>query len=189
MVGKKMMKAVLVLLMTSAALPLHAGIYYGGDIDTYEPVTGLYYKAVISEPTQHGLFSSKGNTGVIINLNIFDPANGQSRLLFNTPQKSGIAFVLFEAGFRDGAVEFYGASSANILNNKAVSKRPMRDKLLIGVRKEDDMVLFVADKHGGDLQPLAEVKRGDDWHLDVKNAKLRIVHQTGAGIRIDSYAW
>jgi hypothetical protein len=42
-----------------------AGGYYNPTIDTYDPVTGLYFKSIKSEE-ESGILSSKGNS--IVNL-------------------------------------------------------------------------------------------------------------------------
>jgi len=169
-----------------------AGDYYEPNIDTYDPATGLYYKAVEESPEEGNFLSSKASHNIVLNIAIFDPAKGTYNLLFKEPQKSGISIVLFETGFKEGSIEFNGSTySRLVLNNTQVAKRNLRDKLLVGVRNKElkSIILFVSDKKGGNLTKLAVIPYTADWHIDVKNSKLRVVHQTGKSIRIESFEW
>ncbi len=168
-----------------------AGDYYEPRINTYDPVTGLYYKAVEAQPGKGGFLSSSSRSAVV-NIAVYDPAKETYTLLFKEPVKEGISVVLFETGFKDGSVRFNGETNSSfILNNTNVTKRDLRDKLLVGVTNNDSKTtdLFVSDKRGNNLKKLANVPFAADWHIDVKNSKLRVVHQTGKGIRVEKYTW
>jgi hypothetical protein len=177
--------AVCLLISSSVA----AADYYGGRIDTYDPVTGLYHKAV-SEKAHGGLLSSKTASGPI-NVAITNPANSLTVLLFKEPVHGSVTSVLFETGFKDGSVEFSGNTDAYVLNNKAVPKREPKNRLLVVVSNRDDeqSELYTADKSGGNLKKVVAVPRGDDWHIDVKNSMIRVVHQIGSGIKLESFEW
>lgn len=186
------MKYLSVFLFFLISTSVFAGDYYEFRIDTYDPVTGLYYKAVEETPGEGGFLSSKTSRNVIVNIAIFDPTKETTALLFNAPQKGGISIVLFETGFKEGRIEFNGSTySALVLNNTNVAKRDTRDKLLVGVRSNEskETILFVSDKRGGHLKKLVAIPFTADWHIDVKNSKLRVVHQTGKEIRIENYTW
>lgn len=170
----------------------HASNYYEPYIDTYDPISGLYYKAVEENTEGGGFLSSKMASNAVVNINIFDPASGSSTLLFREPQREGITIVLFETGLKDGAVEFSGRSAPSlVLNNTRVEKRAPKDKLLVGVRSKDakETILFVSDKRGGNLKKLVAVPAAASWHIDARNSRLRVVHQTGNGVRIESLEW
>lgn len=171
--------------------PAFAGGYYEPHIDTYDPASGLYYKAVHDHTTEGGFLSSKSSRNTITNINIFDPANGTSTILFKAPKKEGISIVIFETGFKNSEIEFNATHSNLVMNNSRISKREPKNKLLIGIRSADskETTLFVSDKRGAGLKKLASVPATADWHIDVKNSKLRVVHQTGKGVRIESYEW
>lgn len=171
--------------------PAFAGGYYEPQIDTYDPASGLYYKAVQDHTTEGGFLSSKSSRNTVTNINIFDPANGASTLLFKAPKKEGIPIVIFETGFKNGEIEFNATHSNLVMNNNRISKREPKNKLLIGIRSADskETTLFVSDKRGTGLKKLVSVPATADWHIDVKNSKLRVVHQTGKGVRIESYEW
>ena len=185
------MKIFLALLWFFASSSALADSYYEMRIDRYDPISGLYYKAVEMDTEEHG-FMSKSSSNEIINLNIFDPSTGISTLLFKEPQQDGIAVVLFETGFKDGSVEFNGSSSSgHLLNNAMLQKREPKNRLLVGVRnkKNKELVLFVSNKQGSGLSKLVTIPRTADWHIDAKNSKLRVVHQLGQGLKIESYDW
>ena len=184
------MKFILGLLTLLFSSPALAGDYYDPRVDTYDPVTGLYFKAIVEDP-ERGFLSSKTNRKVV-NVAIYDPAKDVSTLLFKEPQKEGISLVLFETGFKDGTIEFNGSSNSSIvMNNTQVPERDPRDKLLVCVHREEpkETMIFVADKKGAGLKKVTTVPQAADWHLDVKNSKLRVVRQRITGIQVESFEW
>lgn len=180
----------LALCILAAAVSAHADYYpYGGRIDTYDPVTGVYYKAVSAkEPV--GFMSSKTEARAI-NLAITTPSSGETVLLFQHPLSGSLSDVLFETGFKDGAIEFFGPSGGFVLNNENVPKREPKDRMLVIVKSKtgDSRDLYVCGKDGSDLEKVTTIAASDDWHIDVKNSKIRIVHQRGNGIAIDNHDW
>jgi hypothetical protein len=189
---EKFMKYLLGLLSILLSTSVFAGDYYGHRIDTYDPVTGLYYKAVEGKAGEGGFLISKSSSNSIVNIAIFDPTKETTSLLFKEPQEGGISIFLFETGFKDGVIEYNGSEySAFVLNNTHVTKREPKDKLLIGVRIKDskETILFVSDKRGGHLMKLVAISSDADWHIDMKNSKLRVIHQTGKGIRVENHVW
>ena len=169
-----------------------AGDYYNpGQIDTYDQSTGLYFKAVERVRDERGFMSSKAAGPATININVFDPATGKSRLLFKDPVGGMITAVLFEVGFKDGSIEFSGQESAYVKNNRSVALRDLKGKILIAVRglENNETILLVADKRIGNPVRVATVPAAADWHIDVKNSKIRVVHQTGQGVQLESYEW
>lgn len=165
-----------------------AGGYYEPRIGVYDPITGIFYKSVIGTRDRGGLLGSKALT--TININIFDPKTGQSTLLFKEPQNDGISVVLYESGYKEGALEYGGtAHSSVVLNNIGVVKRETKDKLLVGVQGENELILFVSSKSGNDLKKLTVVPASADWHLDARNSAVRVVHQTGGAVHIESFEW
>lgn len=187
------MKYLSMFLLLISTCVMAGDYYYESRIDTYDPVTGLYYKAVEEVSTDKGFLSSKSSQNNVININIFNPIDGTSTLLFKTAQKNGIPIVLFETGFKDGVIEFNGTANNRTiaLNNFRIYKREPKNKLLVGLRNADlkETILYISDKKGSGLKKLVTVPNAADWHIDVKNSKLRVVHQTGKEIRIESYEW
>jgi hypothetical protein len=186
-------KAAILSHLTLAALVLTARIglgssYVQGGLDLYDPDTGLYYKGV-ETPRVQGMGVLSGPGREMINVSIFDPATGASHLVFSERPKGVIAFCLFETGFKDGSILFNEYQSGYAKNDKSVPQRKLRDKLLVGVRDGDKTTLFVSDKHGNGLKPLTVLSADDDWHIDVRNSKLRVVRQTGEAVKLESFDW
>lgn len=185
------MKYLTGLLLSLICTSVFAGDYYEPRINTYDLVTGLYYKSVEASPGKGGFLSSSSRSAVV-NIAVYDPTKETYTMLFKGPQKEGISVVLFETGFKDGSIKYNGeTNSALILNNTHVAKREPKDKLLVGVQNNDLKTtdLFISDKRGNSLKKLVTVPFAADWHIDVKNSKLRVVHQTGKGIRVENYTW
>lgn len=181
-----------VTLLTLASAAFAGGYYNPRQIDTYDPATGLYFKAVEQMVEERGLLGSKSAAGpVTVNISVFDPVSGKSRFLFPEHRPWNIQTVLFETGFRDGSVQFSEPSSPYVMNNTGLDKREPRNKVLVSLRNQEqrETVLFVADKRAGTLTRLATVPFSADRHIDVRNSKLRIVHQTGQGLRFESHDW
>jgi hypothetical protein len=184
------MKAILGLLVLLVSTPAVADDYYEPRINTYDSVTGLYYKAIVENP-ERGFLSSKIYKPPV-NVAIYDPSKDSSVLLLKEPQKDGISLVLFETGFKDGIIEFNGPSSSSIvMNNTRVQKREPKDKILVCVHTDEskETVIFVADKKGSGLRKVTTVPQAAEWHLDVRNSKLRVVRQTVTGIQVESFEW
>ena len=166
--------------------------YYSRGLNTYDPDSGLYFRTIEEKEENHAFLSKSSDRSRIVNLNIFDPTSGTSKLLFPTPVAAGIDFILFETQSQDGAIEFIGShNQRHILNNTPAVKRSPKNKLLIGTRAKDSKVLrlFTSDKRGNNLSLLTEVAPGTQWHIDARNSKLRLVTQTKTGISIDSLDW
>ncbi len=163
------------------------------DIEKYDSITGLYYKGVITAIEGKGRLSS--TRSACTNLAIFDPVKETTTLLFKEQQNNGISFIIFEDGYKESSITFNGAHySANyIQNNTHVAKREPKNKLLVGVNRyasdNYELMLFVSDKRGGQLKHLVTMPAFANWHIDVRNSKIRVVHQTGKGIRVESYDW
>lgn len=186
------MKYAISIFLFAFVLSVRANDYYEPRINEYDPSSGLYFKAVVDSVEERGFLSSKESSNNVVNVNIFDPATGQSVLLFKDAQKDGISVIAFEAGFKDGSIEFNGSTYESIaLNNSHIKQRNVKDQLLVGVRNNaaKETVLLVSDKRGHSLKKIASVPFGASWHIDVKNSKLRVIRQIGNAIKIESYEW
>ncbi len=180
------------LLLFSSLSAMAGDYYYESHINTYDAQTGLYYKSIEESGTSDGALSSKTAQHHVVNINIFNPTDETSTLLFKSAQKDGIPVILFESDIKDGAVEFSGTASKNIiLNNIRIERKSIKNKLLVGTRNKDakETTLFTADKKGNNLKKLVTIPYNADWHLDVKNSKIRVMTQTTKGLNIESYDW
>ena len=186
------MRLLLILLIFVSA-NVFAGDYYRPDrIDTYDPATGFYFKAVDKPDNgERGFLGSKQANPAPFNIAVFDPSTNRSRLLFQESPLGAIGAVIFETGYKDGSITFTSEANYRIKNNENVAKRDPKNRVLVVVAFEDrkESVLFVAEKKTGVLVPLAKVPQSADWHIDVKNSKLRVVRQTGQGIQVESFDW
>jgi hypothetical protein len=185
------MRVIAIFFLLFASTVANALSYYDGRINTYDPAAGLYYRAIEKLGEDQGFLSQSGRKEAV-NINIFDPTTGASTLLFKESQPDGIAIVLFELGFKDGSVEFNaGNFSEHVLNNTAVPRRESKDRLLVGVRNKQrkEYTLYYFAKRGTGLTKVVTFPETAEWHIDVRNSKLRIVQQTGLTLKVESYDW
>ncbi len=189
------MKKVLIGLFIYLVLPMQvlAGYYGGSRVDEYDPNTGIYYKAMEIE-RESRIFISKGPSTQVTNISIFIPETEKHRLLFEDRKKRDIVLVLYETGMEDGVMQYNMPEHYRLIkNNRLVANRPPRDKLLIGVRVEKDeeysTELWLSDKHGNDLKLLTEIPATHDWHIDVRNSKIRIVFSNNGEFSQKSVEW
>lgn len=175
-----------------ASAAARAGDYYSGaGIDTYDPVSGLYYKSITTDTKKEGLLSSSSSQR-ITNINIFDPVDGSSRSLFSQNVMGRISMVCFESGFKDGSVLFNGdMQPCAAKNNQSLTKREPKDKILAAVELPENkgIELFSADKRGKNLRRITSVPAGASWHIDVRNSKLRVVNQVGQQLKLEAFDW
>ena len=186
------MNIILTGLLMLFSTSIFAGYYSSnGYIDTYDSASGLYYKSLSIERENKG-FMSNGTSPQVTNVNIYNPITQKSKLLFKRNKKRQITFMIFESSISDGKVEFNDSSYFNnIKNNKVGSNRELKNKFLIGVLDKDgkSAVLWTADKNGENLATIATVLPSEDWHIDVKNSKLRIISSSKGRFKIRSYDW
>ncbi len=140
----------------------------GAIIDEYEPVTGCYYRSWVSDDR-------------VTNLFIYDPQKQSGEMIFRDEAVYRISDILYESGYnaKERRIEFGGQEeySSIIKNNNNVSQRSPKNKLLIVTadEKAKTAILWTADKSGKNLRKILTVDLRDDWHLDVKNSKIRVV--------------
>lgn len=185
------MKSLTIVLFIFLTFPVLAGYYGDSRIDTYDPITGLYYKAIEFEPEQRG-FMSKGPSTQVVNISIYNPASGKHKMLFENDKRRVISIVLFEQEIKDGKVKYFGSDfSQRIKNNIAVEGRVPKNNMLIGVRNEKQKLteLWVADKNGATLKIITKVPFTSSWHIDVKNSKLRVVNSQNGEFNIENFVW
>lgn len=192
--GTKMKKIIAAsLLLVSQAL-FAGGYYNSGQIDTYDAATGLYFKSIERLVEGGGILGGKSGGVETVNINVFNPDTGESRLLFQAPPNGPIIAVLFESGFKDGSVIFGGSGSGNphyVDNNQFLEKRSPKNSVLVATRNPErkETTLYVTEKQSGHLRRVATFPGNVSWHIDVRNSKIRLVQQTASGLKIDSFPW
>ena len=182
------MKIGFTLLALLFSMTAYAGGYYNPTIDTYDPVTGFYFKSIESNEGS-GFLSSKGKS--IINLYIYDPATDTGKLLFPKSSNFQIIALSFETSVKDGEVKFHSDYSASIKNNHNIEPREPKSSMLILTRNTEtkDETFYFAQKNGAGLQKVKTISQSDDWHVDVKNSVVRVVKQVGAELQLESFKW
>lgn len=192
------MKKLLLLIAFVTVITLDAGYYGNVQIDTYDPISGKYYKAIIIKQDRKGfLGSSKGSSESVSNIAIFDPKTNSHKMLFEKNSKRDINVFIFETGHQHSAIQFngeesrYGSNRANVKNNRSIAKRKLRNKLLIGTRDNKKRIteLWTAKKDGNGLSKIAKLSFNSSWHIDIKNSKLRVVTVNNGDFKIESLDW
>ena len=187
------MKYLLIIGLYLLPFTLEAGTYtyYTANIDFYDPVTGFYYKSIVSKREKKSFLSSESDID-ITNINIFSPDTNNNVLLFNDGKTHIIISMIFESAYKDGSIEFFGDTYANyIKNNQGLAERALKNKLLLEVHdlNEKTKSLWIAEKNGKNLTKLLTIPDNAHWHLDVKNSKIRVVKQVEGKLEINSYDW
>jgi len=181
-----MMRIFIFIALLSLSLNSFARGYYAGKIDFYDSTTGLYFKSISSNNSG---FIKKG-TANISNINIFDPQTKLSKLLFSETTDVNIQSIYFEKKYKENKIEFNQASR-NIKNNHNISKRELRDKLLIVTynSEQEQHSLYVANKKGENLKKIVNITKKQDWHIDVKNSVIRIITKQNNQLKFEERAW
>ncbi|HFU74791.1 MAG TPA: hypothetical protein ENK66_00950 [Arcobacter sp.] len=158
-------------------------------VDKYDPISGLYYKSISNEEKKARFSKVLGNK-YTSNVAIFNPEDETFRMLFGE-EDIQINLFLFETGYDEKCMEikFHDANSHIIRNNKQIEKRAMKDKLLIGLLKEEDMELWTANRQGEELKFITVVPKTSSWHIDVKNSKLRVIDVNDNRFKIENFDW
>ena len=189
------MKSFLTSLCLYFVLPVQllAGYYGDFGVDEYDPATGLYYKAVTIERENRG-FINKGPSTQVTNISIFIPETEEHSLLFKDEKQRSISFLLYEMGVENGAMKYRSTDQYRLIkNNNLKTSRLPKDKLLIGVRLEKDQEvhteLWSSDKHGSNLKLLTILPSSQDWHIDVRNSKIRIISSDKGKFSHKSIEW
>ena len=184
------MRTILFLIVMSYSTYAIAGGYgYGGHnvVDTYDPETGLYIKAITKEKENSG-FLSKGSDWRVDNVAFYNPDTQETWNVFDDGINRHISLVAFEERYKDGLIKFYGSPS--VKNNKSI-KRALRDKMLIVEQHDEEefYTLWISDRRGKGVSVLARVAYGDSWHIDMSNAKIRVVSTAKGHLNIRNYDW
>ncbi|GAA0401724.1 hypothetical protein GCM10009133_08140 [Cocleimonas flava] len=190
----KRLISLLPLLLLLTVFSAEANYYANNEINTYDPVSGYYYKAIVSVGEGKGILSSNKSSGKMTNLAIYDPRSETHKLLFDKSSDRMISFVYFESAYQGNSIQFNGAEVAYnpvIKNNASVPERQPKDKLLIGLKDNEKRVtdLWVSKKDGSELQKVVSVGVGSSWHIDVKNAVIRVVTINNQDLKIQNFSW
>lgn len=192
------MKIIILILLLSISSTSFAGGYYSGEyVDEYDQASGLYFKS-LKTVTEQGGFLNISNSIMYSDINIFDPAANSNVLLFNDQKNRTISSFLYESGYNEEthSIQFRTSEDSynqhhHIKNNHSIEKRAPKDRLLLVVsnEKQKNSTMFSFEKSGKNMQKIKTFPADVDWHIDVKNAKIRFICNTGNAIKIESLDW
>ena len=183
------MKNIFKLLLLSSTL-LFAGFgYHDANIDVYDTQSGLYYKSISKKIEKSGFIISKSSNYQVSNINIYNPKTNQSEMIFKT-HNNNITSILFEMGYSEKSIIF-NTDYTNTKNNKNIDKRPIKDKLLIVTYDNDkkETTLWTCNKNGKNLKKITIVPNNFNWHIDVKNSKIRVISSTNEQFKLSNFDW
>jgi len=164
-------------------------------IDTYDESTNMYYKSINNKNTkdkdEKSMFSKiKQPSSKVINLAIINTQEDTYKLLFNRNEEVNISFIQFEMLYdeKNQKIKFED-EHLHIRNNKNIERRGMKDKLLIGLKVDETLELWVSDKKGNSLAKIVRLNEDESWHLDVKNSKIRVISAVNSEFLMQSFEW
>jgi hypothetical protein len=190
------MRLILFVLFSVVLLPVcvAGGSYYRGvyTLSSYDPDSGLYYHSIIGSKKVSGGWKSR-EVKANIDLNIYNPKTGKSRLVFNDKKFRRIKAFLFETAYLPSkrVVQFNQRVTNRIANNVKVTKRPLKDKLLVIVKDQEkkEIELWSAKKNGQGLTRITHFPDSLSWHIDVRNSTIRVIEQQGNKLVIHNHPW
>ncbi len=185
---KKFFMVAMLLVLSSPCL---AGLdYYGGPGDEYDQETGLYYVHVTESEDGGFLKSSDSKT---TDLYIYSPSQEKGSYLFNRKNIHRITNVAFESAFdeKEKAIVFNNASKYLVQNNMLTQARSPKDKILVTVYDESRSIntVWAASKSGSNLVKIKEYGKDTQWHIDVRNSKIRFITKTNKQVSIENVSW
>jgi len=185
------------LLLVGAVNAIAGGYYSGVSIDEYDKDTGFYFKSVKNGDEEGGFFS-KGSSNNVSDINIFNPSTGRSVFIFNDKKPIKIVGFVYESQYHAetnsmlfGSTERQYNIKFCIKNNHNIEERKPKDRLLLVVYKKenDTFEMWSLSKLGDNLKKIKTFGKDIDWHIDVKNSKIRFVDISKDGINIESLDW
>lgn len=189
------MKATLFIILFVFSLQGVAGMkyYHESLLNTYDRATGLYFNA-IEKKVKEGGFISSGHRFYTVNIAIFDPKTGKITTVFNDNKFRKIEKIWFESYYHtDGrSIQFNeGRHFRRIKNNHDIVERAPKNKLLFAIYNVETKLneLWTVSKQGDHLKMIKAFSDDYNWHIDIKNAKIRFVKQIDNKLHIESLDW
>ena len=176
-----MKKTIILIFIFWSPLAFASYVERGAVIDEYDPATGYYYLSWISDKR-------------VTNLFVYDPKRNSGKMIFQDGAVYRISDIIYESRYnpKERMIEFGMVSSHHtIKNNNTIPRRALKNRLLIVTteKKAKASALWTADKSGTNLKKILTVEFRDDWHLDVKNSKIRIVKKGENTFLITEMDW
>lgn len=200
-----MNKLTLILLTFALSSTATAGYDDQGSSE-YDLDSGLYIHRVGSSSEGKADYSSKsGEYSPTINLFVFNPKDNTYRHLLDKNYGEITNYVVetafqkpIEQNFKEnkmtGSYAFLSGDSKT-KNNTNLTQREINPNIIIETynSKSKEFTVWKANKFAGKANVLFSYRQPAQWHLDVKNQKVRVI-TTGienkqVRLRIKSYAW
>ena len=186
------MKKVIVLLLL-IVMPISAlagGYYHRSFQDEYDKTTDLYFTSAVSY--EDGGFL-KGTDHKAIDVYIYSPETNKGVYLFGQKNKSRITELLFESAFDNDSrsMLFNTEDKHAVRNNHSIDERTPKDRILVLTYNDEtkESALWTASKNGENLKKLKDLNKIMEWHVDVRNEKIRFITKNNNSIKVESVDW
>ena len=168
---------------------------FTNNIDSYDKGSNFYYKSISDEHRkshdEKSMFSKIKQLPLkIVNLAIIDSKDNGCRLLFDKSQEVEIRFVLFEQEYNEEEKKIeFNDKHLYVRNNENIEQRVIKNKFLIGLNINENIELWTADKNGLNLKKMLSLNKDEQWHLDVKNSKIRVLSSVNSTFSMQIFEW
>ena len=167
---------------------------FNNSINKYDPVSGLYFKSITKEEedVSRSRFSKSLSKAKVLtcNIGIFDPETNEIKTIFPDDQEIELCNFIFEIGYdEESSVIEFNNDSQFIRNNNSIEKREPNHHLLIVTTHDNKYTLWKSDRKGDDLEETIIVPEKSNWHIDVKNSKIRVISSQKGILSVDSFVW
>ncbi|ADE53686.1 hypothetical protein [Coraliomargarita akajimensis] len=184
-------KCILALLLF--ALPVSSFAKTPVELNRYSSDGSTYYRGLpaVRHGEKNGIFGGALNTSSsrARNLAVYDLESGKSWKVFKPDlgeERSIVELVMEPAAFRG-----YIANTDDGRFQNGPVRRDAKDRMLLVVFNSKDKTysLWATNKQGKELQKLTTFAKDCDWHIDLRNQKIRIFTGQNEGLLLDSYDW
>jgi len=198
------LSAVVTILTLLSINNAYAAYSSNGYIDKYDSSTGLYYKSIKDykrdEKKEKSFLSSikslksSRNLRNIINISIYNPETEEIKYIFNDDKIRKITKILFENSIdkEKNSINFAGSFAGLLKNNNNIKNRNLKNTIILSDTNNEDNTetIWIANKDGSGLKEITTIDaKESNWHVDVKNSKIRIVSEKEGEITIKNFDW
>ena len=188
-----MKQTLMALMLLLAGTIAQAGGYYdySMEIDEYEQ-SGTYYYNGVEIKEEGGLL--KGDDRKTVDIAVVNLATGKTAYFFNGANNGEIVTFAYEDAYDavKGVMAFNRSDrGAPVKNNVNLPKRAPKEKvLLVTWDKAANLYrMWFSDKSGKKPEKVRQYGREVEWHIDLKNAKIRFVTQAERAIKVETVEW
>lgn len=164
----------------------------------YEPAYNLLYALHTEDPpasSKKRSFSrgTSEETG-FSNVFVWDIAAKDKQVILpqGLAQTLKVVNVFFETAYNELEEKIVFNANLPLFNTQKIAPRPLAQSLILLVREREDPQqyrLFSCHKTNHSLKELARLEAGSEWHLDVGNQLIRVIHRKETDILIHEFPW